>query len=39
MKKTRELRQLYKDALYYHLIRNEFTSKKAKLMVDQIFNS
>ena len=37
--KKRQIRKLYKDAFYYHLIRNEFTPEKAKFKVEQIFNS
>jgi len=34
----KELKKLYKDAMYYHLLRDGCNERKAKLKVGQIFD-
>ena len=35
----KELKKLYKDAMYNHLIREGLTSKQAKIKIDNVFDS
>jgi hypothetical protein len=35
----KEVKKLYKDALYFHLIHNGYTMKRAELAVGRIFNT
>ena len=35
---TKELKTLYKDAMFFHLIHNGFKESKAKIIVERIFN-
>ena len=35
----KELKKLYKDAMYLHLLRKGYKSKQAKLEVEKIFDT
>ena len=39
MEKTSEIKRLYKDALYFRLIRTGHTTKQAELEVKKIFDN
>jgi len=39
MELTREVKQLYKDALYYHFIHKEYPREKARFKVGMIFQN
>jgi len=39
MEKISEIKRLYKDALYFYLVRKGYTTKQAELAVERIFNT
>ena len=38
IEKNNDLKQLYKDATYYHLVHNGCKNERAKIKVEQMFS-